>query len=138
MTKPDGVLPFFRHPSQLDYASDRTIFLCGHFDGLDVYRVLNEDEFVLVRANEKTAVFTVSGSLVSHWLSRNPEMLEPCAMRAVAKAMVSLSEQFNELVGKLRGITRDHQDDSSFGVLVCDTCDEAADWLDAMRECIGL
>lgn len=120
----DSLLPKYRHPGEFGYSHDGTLFLCGHFDGYDVYRVVNRREFVLVFGNDPAELATVSWSMAAHWRQRNPEMLESGPMRAAIKAQRSIREQYERLLEQLM---RGDQ-----------ACLDAADWLDALKEGVGL
>lgn len=124
----------YAEPHEVGWKTSIPLIFCGHFDGHDVYRHSCQDRFVVVYANDESAAFEVTWSMASHWLARNPDMDEWGTMRAVVKARGSLVQRLDELVWRLRAIVQRHPDDTRIGSVVCDSCDEAADWIETLRK----
>lgn len=124
----------FAEPHEVGWRSDVPLVFCGHFDGHDVYRQLSQDRFVVVYASDPSAAFEVTWQMASYWLANNPNMTEWGTMRAVVKARGSLVQRLDELVWRLRAIVERHPDDTSLGAIVCDTCGEAADWIETLKK----
>lgn len=123
----------FYEPHALGWPEGSTIVFCGHFDGHDVYRRVGFDRFLVVYGNDASAMFEVSAEMAAH-----AAIDDWGTMRAVAKGRMNLVKQLDELVERLDGITRTHPDNSSFDVVVCDSCAEAADWIGILRKEVGL
>lgn len=129
----------FSPPCDLAYrADDDCLVFCGHFDGHDAYYRTDANLFVLVYGSDPSAVFESSWEKAHRWLDAHPLMDEWCSMRAVVKARKSLSRKLDVLVGRLDQIVVEHEDDSEFGVRVCDACAEASDMIKSFRKGAGL
>lgn len=113
--------------------ADDCVF-CGHFDGHDVYKRAGFDRYVVVYGDDGSAAFEVAWSSAANWLDRNPAMDEWGTMRAVVKGAENISRSLDELTDRLRQIARKHPDDTSFDVVVCDSCSDAAEWIDLLRK----
>lgn len=129
----------FDHPDAIR-GDGPELICCGHFDGHDVYRRLDVDLYVLVYANDPSAVFEVFGSKATREIAEGGNDLGWGSMRAIKKARVSIRQRLDELVLHLHDVVRNLPDEGHNGWCrrAVDSCCEAADVIELLRNGVGI
>lgn len=128
----DGPVRIFREPEDLrpDVYEDAVLLPCGHFDGHDCYRHADRDRYVLVYADDPSAVYEGN--------HQAEEVTDWGTSRAIRKARVALVDQIDSVVDRLWHILKAHPDNTPWDVLVCDTAAEAAELIESLRAGVQL
>jgi hypothetical protein len=110
----------------------RGLWPLGTWDGHEVYRVPQRDEYVACCGE---TIFRYSGAEVSEF-ARRPGALPWCALRAVSMARANLVANFLRVVGLLRYVqsqvkkSMEYVEPTTLAAVTCSTCEDAAEMIE--------